>query len=96
MSYYTATASDPFEDSTLGLQDYIKGYLDNYFSDIGNTSSGDVYNYVLSNAEKPMLEVVLHLTRYNQSKTARLLGLSRGTLRKKMKLHNLLGEGEME
>jgi Fis family transcriptional regulator len=45
---------------------------------------------VLEEVEPPLLRAVLRHTRNNQSKAARMLGLSRGTLRKKLKQYGLL------
>ena len=45
---------------------------------------------VLTEVEAPLLATVLQHTGGNQSKAAEVLGLNRGTLRKKLKEHNLL------
>jgi Fis family transcriptional regulator len=37
-----------------------------------------------------MLEIVLKYTRHNQTRAAQVLGLNRGTLRKKLKQYGLL------
>lgn len=76
--------------TAVRLQDHVQEHLDRYFSELGNTAPNNVYNLVLQQVEKPMLEVVLQQMRYNQSKTAAVLGMSRGTLRKKMKAYGLL------
>lgn len=78
------------DQSAVRLQDHVQQHLDRYFSELGNSAPNNVYNLVLAQVEKPMLEVVLHQMRYNQSKTAAVLGISRGTLRKKMKAYGLL------
>ena len=44
-----------------------------------------VYDMVLQSVEKPMLEVVMKQANGNQSAAARLLGLSRFGLQKKLK-----------
>ncbi len=75
---------------TVRLQDHVQAHLDQYFSQLGGAAPSNVYNMVLQQVEKPMLEVVLQHMRYNQSKTAVVLGISRGTLRKKMKEYGLL------
>ena len=75
---------------TVRLKDHVQEHLDHYFSKLGNTMPTNLYNLVLQEIEKPMLEVVLQHMRYNQSKSAETLGMSRGTLRKKMKLYGLL------
>jgi Fis family transcriptional regulator len=45
---------------------------------------------VLTEVETPLLEAVMKYTKNNQSKAAELLGLNRGTLRKKLKQYDLL------
>lgn len=78
------------QQTGVRLQDHVQAHLDRYFSELGNNAPNNVYNLVLAQVEKPMLEVVLQQMRYNQSKTAAVLGISRGTLRKKMKAYGLL------
>jgi DNA-binding protein Fis len=45
----------------------------------------NLYEIVLEEIEGPLFRTVMELTRYNQSKAARVLGVSRGTLRTKLK-----------
>ena len=52
--------------------------------------TSDFYNLVLSEVEEPLLRVVLEYCSNNQSRASELLGLNRGTLRKKLRQHNLL------
>jgi Fis family transcriptional regulator len=40
--------------------------------------------------EAPLLEQVMQYTRNNQTKASNMLGLNRGTLRKKLKQYGLL------
>ena len=49
----------------------------------------DVYQLVLSEVEAPLLEQVMKHTRSNQTKASVMLGLNRGTLRKKLKQYGL-------
>jgi two-component system nitrogen regulation response regulator GlnG len=44
----------------------------------------DLYEEVISRVERPLIELVLERTGYNQLKAAELLGLNRNTLRKKI------------
>lgn len=48
---------------------------------------GDVHDTTqgLAELEKQYIEHIHEICRYNQSRTARMLGVSRGTLRKKLK-----------
>ena len=63
--------------------------LDQYFTDLAGESSGNLYNLVVSNVEKPLLLYVMNYAEGNQSKAAEILGLNRNTLRKKLKTHNI-------
>ncbi len=57
---------------------------------LDNEPTGDMYRDILAQVEDPMLEMVMRHTRYNMSKAARILGLNRGTLRKKLKQYGYL------
>ena len=48
-----------------------------------------MYELVLSEIEAPMLEEVMTYTRGNQTRAANLLGINRGTLRKKLKKYGM-------
>lgn len=50
----------------------------------------DLYGMVLAQVEPPLLRQVMAHVGNNQSKAARLLGLSRGTLRTKLSQYGLL------
>jgi Fis family transcriptional regulator len=45
---------------------------------------------VLSEVEKPLLEVVMHHANSNQCQAAEILGINRNTLRKKLKLYKII------
>lgn len=53
-------------------------------------NTGDAYRKIMMQAEKPVIERTLVTCRGNQTKAAEMLGLNRGTLRKKMKEHGLM------
>jgi two-component system nitrogen regulation response regulator GlnG len=46
--------------------------------------TGDIYNVVLQQVERPLICFVLEKTRSNQVKAADILGINRNTLRKKI------------
>lgn len=50
----------------------------------------EFYNLVLAEVEEPLLRVVMEYTANNQSRAAAMLGLNRGTLRKKLRQYDLL------
>lgn len=72
------------------LRDSVAIALNNYFAHLEGQEVTDVYNMVLSEVEAPLLEEVMKYTRNNQTKASVLLGLNRGTLRKKLKQYGLL------
>ncbi|MFV5507292.1 MULTISPECIES: helix-turn-helix domain-containing protein [unclassified Acinetobacter] len=53
-------------------------------------SRGDAFRAVVEQVEAHLLSMTLVQTRGNQTLTAELLGLNRGTLRKKLKNHGML------
>lgn len=72
------------------LRDCVEIAMNNYFQNLDGQSVSEVYEMVLSEVEPPLLEAVLRHTRYNQTKASQVLGLNRGTLRKKLKSYGLL------
>ena len=71
------------------LRTCVKLMLDDYFKDLDGHPAGNLHQLVINEVEHPLLEIVMQYTRGNQSKAAALLGINRGTLRKKLKLHGL-------
>ncbi len=72
------------------LRDYVESAVNNYFQHLDGQEVTNVYELVLSEVETPLLEVVMKYTRHNQTRAAEVLGLNRGTLRKKLKQYDLL------
>jgi len=72
------------------LREAVEQAMENYFRHLDGQMVTDVYDMVLSEIEAPMLEAVMKYTRHNQTRAAQLLGLNRGTLRKKLKRYGLL------
>ena len=72
------------------LRDSVALALSNYFTHLDGRDVTDVYNMVLNEVEAPLLEEVMKYTRNNQTRASTMLGLNRGTLRKKLKQHDLL------
>lgn len=74
----------------MTLRQAVKDTLRNYFTNIGGEQPVDFYSILLEEIERPLLEVLINHTHYNQVKMATILGLSRGTLRKKLKQYGML------
>ena len=60
----------------------VKAYLNAVNSKDANLN---LYQLIVEEVEAPLFRTVMEMTRYNQSKAARVLGVSRGTLRTKLK-----------
>ena len=71
------------------IQDKIEILLDNYFKDLDGEKPNDVYNMVLHSVEKPLLIYIMNYAQGNQTRAAKILGLNRNTLRKKLEFYNL-------
>lgn len=71
------------------LSFHVKQALERYFTDLNGHTPADLYELVLSEVERPLLEEVLRRTRGNISKAAQHLGLNRATLRKKLERYGI-------
>ena len=71
------------------LPDNIDTLLDQYFNDLDGDQASAIYEMVINAVEKPLLLYIMNKTEGNQSKAAKMLGLNRNTLRKKLKQYNL-------
>jgi Fis family transcriptional regulator len=74
----------------ITLRQAVKDTLRNYFTNIGSEQPVDFYSILLEEIERPLLEVLINHTHYNQVRMATILGISRGTLRKKLKQYGML------
>lgn len=71
------------------LRTQAKIAIKNYLSQLNGNDVEDMYELVLTEIETPMLEEVMQYTRGNQTRAANLLGINRGTLRKKLKKYGM-------
>lgn len=75
--------------TSISLADSVDESLAQYFESLGGmTPAPELYEKVISQVEKPLIEHVLRYVRGNQLRAAAILGINRNTLRKKI---NLLG-----
>lgn len=73
----------------IPLSAQVKQAVELYFAQLKGHDTANLYNLVISEVEKPLLESVLKHSGHNQTKAAKVLGLSRSTLRKKMECYKL-------
>ena len=71
------------------LRECVRDSLNQYLSQLKGHQVTDLYELVMNEVEVPLLETVLRHTHGNQSKAAKVLGMSRGTLRKKLKQYDI-------
>jgi Fis family transcriptional regulator len=71
------------------LRECVRKAMDKYFSDLDGERPGGLYQLVLAEVERPLLESVMQHARGNQSHAADYLGISRSTLRKKLKHYQI-------
>lgn len=67
------------------LRDAVKRAVTNFFAQLDGQEAQEVYEMVLSEVEAPLLDIIMQHTRGNQTRAANMLGINRGTLRKKLK-----------
>lgn len=63
--------------------------LKHYFEKLNGHPPVALYNFVMREVEMPLFRMVMDFTRGNQSRAADILGINRGTLRKKLKVYGL-------
>lgn len=82
-------ASAPQDANGLSLKSQINTALEAFFNTLNGHPAVDLYQLVLREVEEPLLRKTLEHTQNNQVKAAQLLGLNRGTLRKKLELYDI-------
>jgi len=71
------------------LSHAVKHSIRRYLFELEGTQPNNMYDLVLRQIEQPLFEAILEHTKGNQSRAAEMLGLNRGTLRKKLRSYNL-------
>ena len=71
------------------LSNAVKHSIRRYLYELEGTQPNNMYTLVLQQVEQPLFEAILEHTKGNQSRAAEMLGLNRGTLRKKLRNYDL-------
>tara|TARA_B110000879_G_C10907100_1_gene406834 strand:- start:199 stop:477 length:279 start_codon:yes stop_codon:yes gene_type:complete len=70
------------------LNNSVKTLISNYLGSVEKPNELDsLHAFMLEQIEPPLLEAAMEKSKWNQVRAAKLLGLSRGNLRKKLKRH---------
>jgi len=72
------------------LKESTETALKKYFETLNGNAPNDLYKLVINEVEPPLIEAVMAFTNKNQSQAANILGINRSTLRKKLKLFELI------
>lgn len=87
----TKSASKSRLTNSKPLREHTEDALQDYFDTLNGHRPGDLYDMVLHEVEEPLFRKVMQYTQGNQSRAADILGINRGTLRKKLKTYSLIG-----
>ena len=71
------------------LAELVRKSLERYFEDLNGQPAADLYELVVAQVERPLLELVLRRCRGNLSKAAQVLGINRATLRTKLQKYGI-------
>ena len=77
-------AENVIQEKEHGLQDLVYGLVTRFLAENKSKSINDLYDMILCEVEPPLLQAVMEKRRGNQLQAAKMLGISRGTIRKKL------------
>ena len=78
------------DESPPPLNESATKAIEHFLVTLGDEPCSDLYSLVINQVEGPLLRAAMEHTRQNQSHAAAILGINRGTLRKKLKQYGML------
>ena len=81
--------TDKQPDQGLCLHDFVRCVSRQYLDDMGDTPPDNLHGVIVSEAERAVIETVLDHTGGNQSRAAEILGITRTTLRNRIRRYGL-------
>ena len=85
----TVTETSDTTEEISQLSQAVKHSIRRYLYELDGTQPSNMYALVLKQIERPLFEAILEHTKGNQSRASEVLGLNRGTLRKKLQSYGL-------
>ena len=82
-TFSAVVAENPVKQEQ-GLQELVYNLVTRFLAENKNKTIDDLYDMILCEVEPPLLQVVMEKRRGNQLQAAKMLGISRGTIRKKL------------
>ncbi|MDH4259070.1 MAG: DNA-binding transcriptional regulator Fis [Gammaproteobacteria bacterium] len=73
----------------IPLRSHTEQALSSYFDTLNGHRPGRLYDLVIREVELPLFQAVMTYAEGNQSRAATILGINRGTLRKKLREYGL-------
>ncbi|MCE9624360.1 MAG: sigma-54 dependent transcriptional regulator [Deltaproteobacteria bacterium] len=73
------------EIEEMGLEELIASRLQSFLAKLGDVETTNLYETIMEMAERPLIRLILKQTGYNQIRAAKILGINRNTLRKKIR-----------
>ena len=77
------------DNTQPSLQNSVEKCLTHYLKQLDGDEPAELYRLVINETECALFKIVLEHTNNNQTKAAECLGITRGTLRKKIKQYRL-------
>ena len=77
-------------DKPIPLRQNVQEAIRRYLEDMGQSQPECLYRTLMAEVEPPLIEAVFSSTQGNQSKTARILGMTRNTLRTKLHRYDIV------
>ena len=76
-------------DDQVCLSSFVRSAVESYFRDLNGHAPGNLYEMVIAEVERPLLQTVMQQVHGNQTRAAKMLGINRSTLRKKLAQYGL-------
>lgn len=86
----TIVSASTDEKNIPPLRESVETCLENYFRHLEGYTPCDIYQMVFDEVELSLLTFMMKYVAGNQCKASELLGINRGTLRKKLRQHRLI------
>jgi len=76
-------------DKQSTLRQNVQFAIRRYLEDMGQSQPECLYRTLMAEVEPPLIEEVLRYTQGNQTRTAKILGMTRNTLRAKLNRYDI-------
>lgn len=76
-------------DNPIPLRQNVQAAIRRYLEDMGKSQPESLYRTLMAEVEPPLIEEVLRYTQGNQTQTARILGMTRNTLKAKLDRYDI-------